>query len=263
MKEPTLKYYACGSVEQEISELFSNQGKGKRIFPAGVFLYQDEKGNRVLFDTGISPNISKAGIKGAVWSKMMLPKVAESETIEQQLIKDHIDPKTIGHVVLSHFHPDHISGISYFPNSTFVFSEEANKAIADKKMRDLIIPGLLPDWFDDAKKIVISNEELSRSHDLLNGHDLFDDGNFILTDLPGHAKGQIGALVLSRVLLSADASWGHDLLDSTDKLRIMPKIVSHNMQAYLDTTNKVLKLKENGVAVHFSHDKPENDIIIP
>lgn len=231
---------------------------GHRVFPSGVFLYQHSSGERVLFDTGYAPNMDGAGLLGKLYTKILPPTIQDDETIDAQLGRDGIDPASVGTVVLSHLHPDHIGGIRYFENARFVLSRAAVGALAEPRLRDGILQGLLPTWFKDAEILALGKPKLHETAvDQVNavGYDLLGDRSYMIIDLPGHTRGHIGALVESSVLLAGDASWGKDLLSGADQLRPLPRFITYNSGAYTNTANYLQDLGDSGVKLCFSHDQ--------
>jgi len=255
MPKASLRHYACGGNIHELSQVYKGCEREQRTFPAGVFLFEHANGQRVLYDTGYAPSMHGTGWFGRLYSKILKPIVNEGETVDKRLESDGIDPRSIGHVVLSHLHPDHIGGMRYFPESTFVLSEQTHASITNHRLRDGVVTQLIPEWFDDAPKIILSGTDLDQpSGSVVDGYDLFDDESYILTGLPGHAAGHIGALVNSQALLAGDASWGVDLLPHSDQLKVLPRFITHDFNAYVDTANKLQVLASRGIAIHLSHD---------
>jgi glyoxylase-like metal-dependent hydrolase (beta-lactamase superfamily II) len=72
-----------------------------------------------------------------------------------------------------------------------------------------ILPDLLPT--DLAQRCqIIPDEQLGRLGEQGSAYDLWGDGSIQLYALPGHGRGQLGALVQTpegRVFLAADAAW--------------------------------------------------------
>lgn len=263
MANPALRYYACGETDQELSRLYRGHAPELRTFPAGVFLFEHQSGEKVLFDTGYSTSIYSSGFQAAVYRRLLPPRVSEPDNIHNQLLADGIEPSTIGHVVLSHLHPDHIGGVQYFPESQFVMSSGAAEVLRAPKLKDGFLRKLLPDWFGSAPKTVLNDRQLeSKGNGLVEAYDLFDDESFLLTKLPGHARGQIGALVLNKLMLAADGSWGKDLLDASFNTKVLAGLANYDMKAYRQTVRKLQEIQSAGVELCFSHDTYDRKVLI-
>lgn len=217
------------------------------MFPAGVFLYTSGD-RRVLFDTGYAPEPWRTGVPGWAYRRLLPPSIRPGDTIAEQL-----DAASVTHVVLSHLHPDHIGGVRFFPHATFVMSEGARATVAAPTLRSGLLPRLLPPWFDGAR-VVVAAEFPDRVHGM-STFDLFGDGSYLLVDLPGHADGQLGALIEGRTLLAADAAWGRSLLGEEDRIRMLPRAVAHDPAAQRRTAQALLDAERNGVRLLFSHDR--------
>ena len=254
MSNPSLRYYACGQTRHDLSQVFKGRAKEVRVFPAGVFLFEHENGERVLFDTGYAPTMEGSGLGGALYRRLLPPEVTPSGTIDRQLARDGISPSSIGRVVLSHLHPDHIGGVRYFPDAQFIMSQGMMTTLAAPKMKEGVIRKLLPEWFIDANKVIIEDQPSTQAYEGMQGYDVFNDGSYVVVDLPGHANGHLGAYVLSRAVLAGDAAWGNDLLGCANDMRALPKAVNHDMSSYQATAQHLESLRDQGVALYFSHD---------
>lgn len=240
-----LTYFACGETIHDVHRLMRGEPRDRRVFPAGVFLYAAGE-RRVLFDTGYAPEPWRAGVAEWAYRRMLPPRVRAGDTIGEQL-----DPASVTHVVLSHLHPDHIGGVRFFPHATFVLSAGLRQTLAAPALRDGLLRRLLPPWFDDADAVV---PEFADGTNGLRTSDLFGDGSYLLVDLPGHARGQVGALVDGRVLLAADAAWGRALLGEEHRIRRLPRAVAHDPIAQRRTAEALIDAERSGVRLLFSHD---------
>lgn len=261
-----LRHYACGSTTHDPAALFRGGDRGIRTFPSGVFLFDDGSGRRVLFDTGYATGEWCTGWKGSVYRRLLPPIVTEDDDVAVQLLRDGIDPDSITHVVLSHLHPDHIGGAHRFPDATFVLSAGQLRSLSAPRMREGILSGLLPTWFDTADRIVVDDDDFVLR--AVGGHpvrttDLLGDGSYLVLDLPGHARGHLGALVAGRVLLAGDAAWGSDLLHAADHLKPIPRRVQHDVAAYRETARTLRAIVAAGVRVVCSHDAVVDKELLP
>ncbi|MGB4779731.1 MBL fold metallo-hydrolase [Microbacterium sp.] len=256
MTEPRLRRYACGSTRFRLSLLFKGAPVEPHVFPSSVFLYRHPSGRRVLFDTGYAPTMKGLGWASAIYRRLLPPDVSPEATIDRRLAADGLRPEDIDDVIISHAHPDHIGGIRYFPDATFVISRNQLDALARTDLRSGIIPAVLPDWFDSARLRVLDRDDLSGpAPGGLTGFDLFEDGRFVILDLPGHARGHLGALVEGTVLLAADAAWGRDQLEAFDRMRALPRTISHDFSETQATAQLLLALESSGIRLVFSHDE--------
>ena len=247
MAEASLRYYACGQTSHQMRALIRGAPRERRPFPAGVFLFTHADGRTVLFDTGYAPATWRTGIRGLLYHALLPVRISAEQSIAAQLISDGMDVASIDYVVLSHLHPDHIGGVRYFPTATFVLSTPMLDTLARSQLQEGFIPQLLPVWFPHAKRIIVDPGS--------QGFDLLGDGSYLLLDLPGHARGHMGALVLGRALLAGDASWGEDLMDAVLRMKKLPRAVIHNWDQYCASVDQLRWWQSSGVEVFFSHDR--------
>ncbi len=117
-------------------------------------------------------------------------------------------------VIVSHFHPDHLSGLGDFPDARLVASDDGYRKAARLNGFPALIRGVLPDLIppDFAARADLLPSEFAGEPlpHLGPTHDLFGDGLLRVVRLPGHARGQIGLLVQVQrgpVLFVADAAY--------------------------------------------------------
>lgn len=261
-----LRHYACGSTSHGLGAMFRDVPHEERTFPSGAFLYDGGAGRRVLFDTGYAPGRWRTGWRGAVYRRLLPPRVSDGDDIAVQLAQDGVDPASVTHVVLSHLHPDHVGGVRHFPQATFVLTDGLVRTLSHPRLRTGVLPGLLPDWFASARRRVLDPPafgDVAVRGARLRGVDLFADGSYVVVELPGHADGHVGALVDGEVLLAGDAAWGHDLLAATARMRMLPRAVQHDAASYLHTAALLSALDEAGVRVVCSHDAWQQRELLP
>ena len=188
-------------------------GWGEARCHAPAFLIQQTPHGVVLFDTGYAPRLLDAFER---WPERLY-KYATPTTVGSPVV-DHlrgagIAPSDVTTIIVSHLHADHVAGLRDFPEARFVISQPALELQRTVRGVDAVRRGVIqalfpPDFADRARVITAFADEPLPA--LGATHDLFGDGLIRLVPLPGHARGQIGALVRSdrdEVLLCADGAW--------------------------------------------------------
>lgn len=178
-----------------------------RCAATAVLLERPDHGP-VLFDCGYSSRFFSATERWPLRLHRLLTPVtiSEPEGIAAMLRRRGLEPSSIEHVVVSHWHSDHIGGLRDFPWARIHASREGWEAVRGLRgwaaLRAGFLPDLLPE--DVAERLVWVKE----------GGDVLGDGSLRVLAFPGHAVGQIGLRFLGTdgrpVLLAADACWLSD-----------------------------------------------------
>lgn len=180
---------------------------------APAFLLRHSTQGALLFDTGYAPRLFDAF---AHWPDRLY-KYATPTTVGapaalgvRQL---GVQPESIRTVIVSHLHADHVAGLRDFPEARFVVSRPAltlqQRTTGIDAVRRGIVQQLFPADFTERAQVIEGYDDASLPH-LGATCDLLGDGSIRLVPLPGHARGQIGAMVRTAggdVLLCADGAW--------------------------------------------------------
>jgi glyoxylase-like metal-dependent hydrolase (beta-lactamase superfamily II) len=202
-------------------EYFVNpvQGSFKPIrFPATVAVIEHEKKGLVLFDTGYSMHSVQATRKFPErFYDLLVPITITPETTALSKIKKMgYQARDIRHVILSHFHGDHIGGIRDFPDAQFTFYQKDYETFKSysrlKQISHAFIEKLIPEDFHQRMNAVnFFNSRVPELGDDWFGHDLFDDGSLTLIPLTGHSSGHCGLFIRTqdskKYFLLGDAAW--------------------------------------------------------
>ncbi|MEM8892075.1 MAG: MBL fold metallo-hydrolase [Bacteroidota bacterium] len=225
-------------------------GKRKSIrFHANVALIQHPDKGYVLFDTGYAPRFFEVTAK---WPEKMqalsTPAVIEKDwDVISQLEKKGIRAKDIPHLVISHYHADHIAGLKDFPHSQFYSMKSGYDQMLRHKgfsgVRRGLIDKLMPEDIADRIDFFDSWEKVARNDAFEYHYDMFGDGSIKVVQLPGHARGQIGLLLnegnKDAVFLAADGFWLTESLDTNVLPSGIVRLFFDDWPAYKDSFQKI------------------------
>jgi glyoxylase-like metal-dependent hydrolase (beta-lactamase superfamily II) len=180
---------------------------------APVFLLQHPQYGATLFDTGYAPRLAEAFRHWpARLYKYATPTTFGIPAVEQ-LNAAGVPASQVSRVIVSHLHADHVAGLRDFPHSQLIITAAALTLQQQVRGIDAVRRGIIQELFPDdfAKRAAVIHAFNGAPLPALGGtHDLHGDGSVLLMALPGHARGQMGALVRGEhgdVLLCADGAW--------------------------------------------------------
>ncbi len=186
-------------------------------FPALVALIVHPTEGPILFDTGYDPAFLEATRRFPERLYRWLTPPEISSPVADRLAAEGLDAADVRHIVLSHFHGDHASGLARFPNATVhcskaglsrVWGRGRVKALAAGTPLGLLPPDLPGRcaWFEERPSVPLTEDLLP----FVSGADVLGDGSLLAVPLPGHCPGHWG-LVLREPrglhFLVADAAW--------------------------------------------------------
>jgi glyoxylase-like metal-dependent hydrolase (beta-lactamase superfamily II) len=217
MREVGLRIVATASCRHP--EIATLRGGSLRpaTFPALVALIFHPAEGPILFDTGYDPAFLEATRRFPERLYRWLTPPQISSPVADRLAAEGLDAADVRHIVLSHFHGDHASGLARFPNATVHCSKAGLSRVWGRGRIGALAAGtplglLPPDlpercaFFEDRPPVPLSRD----LRPFVSGADLLGDGSLLAVPLPGHCPGHWG-LVLSEPrglhFLVADASW--------------------------------------------------------
>ena len=236
-------------------------GKWRQIrFTSSVAIIEHAKEGVILFDTGYSPRFHEVTkyFPEKIYSYITPISIRPEETALEQLKVRGIQESDVRHVILSHFHADHVAGVSDFKTAKYVYSQQEYSYFQNlprfTQVKHAFLKALLPQDFEERTKrmpeFTVAVPELGPPW---RGADLFNDGSVILIPLQGHSIGHFGLFVRSENgechFLLGDAAW----LSTSFKENIMPSRLAqfifynrHDYQKTLESIHQVyLDQKEN------------------
>ena len=208
---------------------------------APAFLLQHPERGALLFDVGYAPRILDVF---AHWPDRLY-KYATPTTlgvpVVRQLERYGVSAADVKTIIVSHLHADHVAGLRDFPHAAFVVTREAlalqQRVRSIAAVRRGVLQRLFPDDFASRAQVVPSFANAALPY-LGATYDQFGDGSVLLVPLPGHARGQMGALVRTdggAVLLCADGAWTSQAYREQRPPHWTTSAIHDDMRALLNT----------------------------
>lgn len=194
------------------------------VFPALAMLIVHPSEGPMLFDTGYDPAFLAATQPFPErFYRWLTPVTLAANDLVGQLRALGFDPGDVRHLILSHFHADHIAGAHRFPNAAIHCAKAGLMAACDggrlASVRQGVLRALIPPdidararFFEDAPRVALPTG--FAPFDM--GADIIGDGSVIAIDLPGHCPGHWGIAVddaaYGQHFMVADAAWSSDAI---------------------------------------------------
>ncbi|OJJ19349.1 hypothetical protein BKI52_21290 [marine bacterium AO1-C] len=216
MKQVKLYLNYAGHCLAKESEAIQGGRKQKIKFHALWGLIEHPEKGWILYDTGYTPRFYEAtsSYPSKIYAQLVKTTIEEHNTVKAQLAAQGISHLDIRHIIITHFHSDHVGGLRDFPNAQFYASRKALDYTLSLSSMFAFSKGVLKELLPDdlAERTTLIDEICSKViHPILGEmYDLFEDGSLYLVPLPGHAAGQIGVLLETPkrpYFLIADACW--------------------------------------------------------
>jgi glyoxylase-like metal-dependent hydrolase (beta-lactamase superfamily II) len=188
--------------------------------PALFALLEHPRLGPIVFDTGYSSRFLSVTRRWPyrLYAWLTPVHLRPEETAARQLADRGIPPAAVRHLIISHFHADHLGGVADFPQATFTFLAEGYELVRGQTGFGALRHGFLPDHLPpdfDSRSIPLGQERFEslppEFAPFRRGVDVLGDGSLVGVALPGHAVGQMGLFFyadgLGPVLMAADACW--------------------------------------------------------
>lgn len=191
-------------------------------FPALVGLIVHETAGPILFDTGYDQRFFTAteAFPERLY-RLATPVNLPEQPLEEQLKNLGYATDDIAGVVVSHFHGDHVAGLTRFPKARIFCARAGLEATRGggrfKRVRQGLLSALVPDDVD-SRATFFEDLPLSALGDDLTpftqGVDLIGDGSLMAIELPGHCAGHWGLWVSeARLFFIGDAAWSLEAVE--------------------------------------------------
>ncbi len=190
--------------------------KPREWVPAPAFLVEHPGAGPLLIDTGFHPSVAMVPHEnlGRLGARIFVTR-GVGGGLPGQLRERRIEPHRIGTVVMTHLHADHASGVSEFPEATFVVDRREWEAAGAGG----IFQGYRHEHFDHAFdwRVIDYDGQLSQGLSPFGRSvDLFGDGSVRLISTPGHTLGHQSVLLRLRdrdALVCGDAAYLRRTID--------------------------------------------------
>ena len=194
---------------------FLGIGTERVEIPIPCFLLEHPAAGPILVDTGhhasmaVDPKGSYGPVLGRAVGKYL--RMGQGDALPDQLRERGVDPGAVKLVLMTHLHLDHASGVSQFPQATFIVTKREWDAATDG-------PGLKGGYisrqFDHAfdwRTIDFDGDDVSSYKSFGRTLDLLGDGSIRLAYTPGHTLGHMNVVVRTagpEFLIVGDAAYG-------------------------------------------------------
>ncbi len=237
-------------------------------FPALCGVIEHPEHGVILFDTGYSPHFFEATqpFPERAYRWITPPTLAPKKTLVAQLAGLGIAANEVRHIIISHYHGDHIAGLKDFPQARFWSTHADFHALLKRSRLGNLLHGCLPALLpaDFAARLEVAEETkhmpLPREFQPFDyGFDLFGDGSVAGIPLPGHSAGQLGIAFRRadgrHVFLVADAAWTRRALDEDRPPTWIASRIFDSRRDYHTTFARLRELaaRRTGVAIVPSH----------
>jgi glyoxylase-like metal-dependent hydrolase (beta-lactamase superfamily II) len=262
MKKIKLHLNYAGYCTAKASHAVKTDPKTEIKFRALFGVIKHPEFGLILFDTGYTRKFYDVTNRfpNKIYALLTKVYIEEKDEIKSQLIENGYSPLDVKHVIISHFHGDHIAGLTDFPNAKFYCSkiawEQVKKIPSFWGFRRGILKKLIPSDFET--KVQFFEEINHTFQDDILGHtvNIFEDNSILAFNVPGHARGQIGIKIKTEkntYLLIADTCWDKRAFEKGMLPNPIVKLFFDSWQDYLESITKISKY----------HKKNPDDIILP
>lgn len=233
------------------------------VFPALVLLIRHPTRGLVLFDGGYDPRVFEAAraFPYSLYLKTLPACIEPEQRVVAQLAARGHSVGDVSHVVLSHFHPDHVGALLDFPSARVVAHREgllaARKGGAIRHLLNGYLPGLVPDDIDERLQAVEELPQVALGPALApfeTAFDLFGDGSLLAVDLSGHVQGQLG--LYARLASGAEAFFVADACYNRlafEELRLPAapvRLITYDHRRYVAQIHKLHELHRRRPELH-------------
>jgi glyoxylase-like metal-dependent hydrolase (beta-lactamase superfamily II) len=231
--------------------------------PALFTLLEHPRLGPILFDTGYGLQFFSETRRFplSLYPKVTPVTLRESDLAVARLARRGLRPEDVGHILISHFHADHVSALRDFPKARLLYFPEAWQAVAGRQgwraLRAAFVPGLLPPDFEARGQALEPGQRRPLPPEyapFTEGVDVFGDESAWAVRLPGHAVGQMGLFVRAddgqQYFLVADACWHSAAIRNNQGPHPLANLIFANPARYRQTLGQLHQFHLDHAQVH-------------
>ena len=145
----------------------------------------------VILDTGLRAGTCEYGLRPIYWVPC---RNEPGDDLVSQLKADGIRPADIRFIVPSHFHGDHISGLSSLLDYADATVLAMEISISEVRSRMRFTKGIPTSMVDSDMRVQLVDDGFSADELGISVYDVFGDGSLKLFHTPGHTDGHVSAI---------------------------------------------------------------------
>ena len=174
--------------------------------PSLAYAVRHPRHGVAVLDTGLRAGSCDYGLRPVYWVPC---RNEPGQDLVSQLEAGEVDADEIAHIVVSHFHGDHISGLSALLDMTdapVLTTRASLEAVRSPLRAARGIPAVM---LGSDMQVQLVDELMAPGVGGIVSHDVFGDGSLQLFETPGHADGHLSAYVRTadrEILLTFDAA---------------------------------------------------------
>lgn len=211
----------------------------KTAYPATVCILEHSVHGTILIDTGYSLAMKQhlSRLVNTAYTQVVGAKVAADN------LAAYLAPDTVSHIVLSHFHPDHIGSCNAFSDNQVICSQAIAELAQVRKfgqLRQGYFAGLFPytneqlSYIESCPQVQVAN--------IGTGFDLLGDQSLLALATPGHAVGHYSFLIQTSdgpVLYGVDAAWHQQAISERRYPSKITKLFIQNYQQMIASVQQL------------------------
>jgi N-acyl homoserine lactone hydrolase len=228
-----------------VIETLSTPRKRWMRLPIPAFLIRHPTAGSILVDTAFHASVATEPHVnlGRAMASVYKINMHVEQAVPAQLQKRGIATQDVGLVLMTHLHYDHASGISQFPEATFVVDRGEWAAASHGGFTDGYRRRLTNHPFD-WRTVDFTSDHTSPYAPFANTIDLLGDGSIRLVRTPGHTKGHMSVLCRlagGELLITGDAAYSRRTIAE----RLIPIFLSGDRRDYLRSLEEIRRYIED------------------